>query len=82
MIAPLMLLVATILIVSVTYIIISTRHKEKMMIMEKGLDANFFDSTAYFLDVLKWGMLLLGNRHIQFVIKVWPRYHLFFWSYL
>jgi len=55
-----MLFIVTLLVVSVLYIIVNSKHKEKMMILEKGLDPKLFNNTSYFYDALKWGMILAG----------------------
>lgn len=48
------------LIVSLTYVLTNIRHKERMMLLEKGKDPNLFDTPYSRKAPLKWGMLLLG----------------------
>jgi len=56
----LMVLTALILIVSLSYIIITTRHKEKMTLLEKGLDPKEYLKDRFFLNALRAGMIFLG----------------------
>ena len=56
----LLLLVCVILIVSLTYIIVTTRHKEKMALLEKGLDPKEHMDQKFNANTLRAGMLLFG----------------------
>ena len=55
----LLLLTAVILIVSLAYIIINTRHKEKMAMLEKGFNPSEQNDDP-FPNPLKIGMFLMG----------------------
>lgn len=56
----LLFLTAVILIVSLTYIVINTRHKEKIILFEKGLDPKKFLNDQFMPQTLRAGMLLFG----------------------
>jgi len=56
----LLVLTAVILIVSLAYLIITTRHKEKMALLEKGLDPKEYLFDRFLPNTLKAGMLLMG----------------------
>ena len=55
----LLILTAVILIVSLAYIILTTRHKERMAMLEKGFDPNEQNEPS-FPNSLKIGMFLMG----------------------
>ncbi len=56
----LIVLTAVILIIGLSYIMITTRHKEKMALLDKGLDPKEYLNDRYASNILKAGMLLLG----------------------
>ena len=56
----LILLVCVILIVSLTYILVTTRHKEKMTLLDKGLDPKDYMDDRLIPNTLRVGMLLFG----------------------
>ena len=56
----LMVLTSVILIVSLAYIITTTRHKEKMALLERGLDPKDYIKDRFWLNALRAGMLFLG----------------------
>ncbi len=56
----LLFLTSVILIVSLVYIVINTRHKEKMALFEKGLDPKNFLNDHFMPQTLRAGMLLVG----------------------
>jgi hypothetical protein len=56
----LMVLTTVILIVSLAYIIITTRHKEKMALLEKGLDPKEYLKDRFLPNALRAGMIFLG----------------------
>lgn len=56
----LMFLTAVILIVSLTYIISTNRTKEKLALLERGLDPKDYIKDRFFLNSMKAGILLLG----------------------
>ncbi len=56
----LMNLTAVILIVSLVYIITTSRNKEKMALLDKGLDPKEYMKDRYFLNAKKTGMVGLG----------------------
>ncbi len=47
-------------IVLILYMYFTTRNKERMALIEKGLDASLFKSGRKSFSVLKWGMFLVG----------------------
>ena len=49
-----------VLIVSIVYISITQRHKERLALLEANRDPGLFDSARSRLAPLKWGMLLMG----------------------
>ena len=49
------------LIVSVYYIMTTTRHKERMALIERGMDPNTVKDERLFLDAMKFGMALIGG---------------------
>jgi hypothetical protein len=57
----LMFLTSVILIVSLVYIVINTRHKEKMALFEKGLDPKKYLNDHFMPNTLRAGMLLVGT---------------------
>ena len=57
----LMFLTSVILIVSLVYIVMNTRHKEKMALIEKGLDPKKFLNDHFMPNTLRAGMLLVGT---------------------
>lgn len=59
-IVPIILLTVVVLIVSLTYIIVTTRHKERMALLEKGLDPKEYMNDKFLPHTLRAGMLLLG----------------------
>lgn len=56
----LMALTMVILIISLVYIVTTTRHKEKMAILEKGLDPNEYLNDRFLPNALRIGMIFLG----------------------
>ena len=56
----LIFLVCVLLIVSLTYIIVSTRHKEKMVLLEQGKDAHKIMNDHFIPNTLRFGFLFLG----------------------
>jgi len=56
----LMVLTIVILIVSLYYIIATTRHKEKMALLEKGLDPKDYLNDRFLPNALRAGMVVLG----------------------
>lgn len=44
----------------IVYIVFSTRHKERMALIEKGADASIFRTVSKPFNGLKWGMLTVG----------------------
>ena len=57
----LLFLTSVILIVSLVYIVMNTRHKEKMALFEKGLDPKKFLNDQFMPQTLRAGMLLVGT---------------------
>jgi len=55
-----MILTAVILIVALTYIITTTRHKEKMALLEKGLDPKDYLKDRFLPNALRAGMIFVG----------------------
>lgn len=49
-----------IMVVSLTFVLTNLRHKERMMLLDKGQDPNLFDTPQSRKAPLKWGMLMLG----------------------
>lgn len=49
---------AVILIVSLIYITTTLRHKERMALLEKGKEPDYFNNDSYMLSVVKWGLIL------------------------
>ncbi len=47
-------------VVLILYMYYSTRNKERMALIEKGMDASLFRSGRKSFSVLKWGMFLVG----------------------
>ena len=56
----LLFLTSVILIVSLVYIVMNIRHKEKMALLEKGLDPKKFLANQFMPETLRAGMLLIG----------------------
>ncbi len=56
----LILFCIVILVVSVFYITSTLRHKEKMALLEKDKDPDFFKDDLLFLNSIKWGLILFG----------------------
>lgn len=56
----LLIFIAVILIVSLSYVLTTSRHKERMLLIEKGLNPKDFQSDYYFLNSIKVGILLVG----------------------
>ena len=48
------------LVISLTFILSNNRHKQRMMLLEKGKDPDFFDTPESRKAPLKWAMLLVG----------------------
>ena len=57
---PLVFLTAVILIVSLTYIISINRSKEKLALLEKGLNPKEYMRDRFFLNAVKIGMIMVG----------------------
>ena len=57
----LLFLTSVILIVSLVYIVMNTRHKEKMVLFEKGLDPKKFLNNQFMPQTLRAGILLVGS---------------------
>ncbi len=49
-----------ILIVSIIYISSTLRHKERMALLEKDKDPKFFSNEMFFLNSVKWALILFG----------------------
>lgn len=45
----------------VVYLFFSTRHKQRMAMIEKGVSAELFNKTDKTRNALKWGMVLIGT---------------------
>ena len=56
----LLVLTSVILIVSLSYIVMTTRHKERMALIEKGLDPKDYLKDRFLPNALRAGMLFLG----------------------
>ena len=56
----LILLVCVILIVSLTYILVTTRHKEKISLLDKGLDPKEYMNDRLLPNSMRIGLLLVG----------------------
>ncbi|MDC8004700.1 hypothetical protein POV27_11615 [Aureisphaera galaxeae] len=56
----LLVLTSVLLIISLSFIIIKTRHKEKMALLEKGLDPKEYMFDRFLPNTLRTGMFLLG----------------------
>ena len=56
----LLVLTSVILIVSLSYIVMTTRHKERMSLIEKGLDPKDYLKDRFLPNALRAGMLFLG----------------------
>lgn len=56
----LMFLTAVILIVALTHIITINRNREKLALLEKGLDPREYIEDRFFLNSVRAGMVLLG----------------------
>ena len=56
----LMQLVSVILIVSLVYIIVNTRHKEKIALIKRGLDPKEYLNDRFWPNTYRAGMLLVG----------------------
>ncbi len=54
------LLVCVILIVSLTHILVTTRLKEKLALLEKGIDPSTVIDELFFPNTLRIGFLLFG----------------------
>lgn len=65
-----------ILVVSIFYISRTLRHKERMALLEKDKDPDFFANDTFFLGAAKAGLLLLGAG-IGFLIAFLLHYYLF-----
>ena len=57
---PLLILIIVILIVSLAYLIITTKHKEKMSLLEKGHDPKDLLNTDNSTTALRIGLFLIG----------------------
>ncbi len=57
------------LIVSVYYIMTTTRHKERMAMIDRGMDPNTIKDERLFLEALKFGLVLIAGG-IGFFIGV------------
>lgn len=44
----------------VVYLFFTTRHRERMALIEKGLSADLFNKGDKTQNALKWGMVLIG----------------------
>ena len=44
----------------VLYLYFKTRHKERMTLIEHGMDATIFNSNRNQRDILKWGMVVFA----------------------
>lgn len=60
LIIALIIFCVVLLIVSLTYVLTNIRHKERMMLLEKGQDPRLLDTRQARMAPLKWGMLLMG----------------------
>ncbi len=66
---PLIFLTAVILVVSLIYVISTNRSKEKLALIEKGLDPNEYIKDRFFLNAVKVGMTMVGTG-LGFLIAV------------
>jgi Domain of unknown function (DUF6249) len=57
----LMVFSMVLLIVSIYYIMTTTRHKERMALIDKGMDPNTIKDERLFLEAMKFGMVLIGG---------------------
>ena len=48
-------------IFGVVYLIYTTRHRERMALLERGETAEIFQSSANRNDSLKWGLVAIGS---------------------
>ncbi len=56
----LIVLTIVVLIVSLAYIIVTTRHKERMALLEKGLDPKEYLNDRFLPNTLRLGMFTFG----------------------
>lgn len=56
----LMALTGVILIIALAYIMITTRHKEKMALLDQGLDPKVYLNDRFLPNALRAGMIFLG----------------------
>lgn len=66
----LMVFSTVLLIVSVYYIGTSTRHKERMALIERGEDVKKIFDNRQTLDIIKFGMAFIGGG-IGFLVGAW-----------
>ena len=57
----LMVFSTVLLVVSVYYIMTTTRHKERMALIDRGMDPNTIKDERIFLDSIKFGLVLIGG---------------------
>ena len=72
----LILFCIVVLIVSLIYITSSLLHKERMALLEKDKDPDFFKNDEYMLSVIKWGFVLFCGG-TGFMIAFLLNYFLF-----
>lgn len=56
----LILFICVLLIISLTYIMVTTRHKERMILLEQGKDAHKIMNEHFIPNTLRIGFLLFG----------------------
>ena len=56
----LIVLIEVILIIALYYLRTTTKHKERMMFIEKGLDPNDYQENGVPENTMKYGLLLFG----------------------
>jgi len=44
----------------IAFLYFTTRHKERVLLIQQGADASIFKKDSNPLSILKWGMLLIG----------------------
>ena len=56
----LILFCIVLLVVSLIYIVSTLKHKERLALLDKGKEPDFFNNDMYWLNSIKWGMILFG----------------------
>ncbi len=57
----LILFCVVLLVVSIIYIVSTLRHKERMALLESGKDPAYFSNELFFLNAVKWGLIIFGS---------------------